>query len=101
MVIQEAMTLGRPVISTPVGGVTDLITDGETGFLMPVDDAEALAGILARLIRDKRLASRIGENARRRMSQCFTWETQLELARAALLQAAVRKTGQSYDAQTP
>jgi glycosyltransferase involved in cell wall biosynthesis len=99
-VIQEAMTIGRPVISTPVGGVTDLVSDGETGFLMPVDDAEALAGFIERLIGDKRLGGRMGENAQKRMRQCFTWDTQLKLARAALMQASLRKAGQSDDPHT-
>jgi glycosyltransferase involved in cell wall biosynthesis len=41
--ILESMVLRRPVIATTVGGVGDSIKDGETGFLMPVDDDEALA----------------------------------------------------------
>ncbi len=48
--ILESMVLRRPVIATTVGGVGDSIKDGETGFLMPVDDDEALAYLVQRLI---------------------------------------------------
>ena len=48
LVLAEAMTLGRPVVATPVGFAADLIDDGVTGWLVPVGDAAALADALNR-----------------------------------------------------
>lgn len=58
----EAMALGIPAIAAdcPCGGPADLITDGTNGFLVPVDDYNALAGKLAVLMDDPALAQRIG-----------------------------------------
>lgn len=61
----EAMSLGLPCISTdcPCGGPKDLIEDGVNGYLVPVDDADALAKRLAELLADPKKAERIGRNA--------------------------------------
>lgn len=61
----EAMALGLPCISTdcPCGGPRDLITDGENGFLVPVDDAAALAERLRWLLEDPARAERMGKAA--------------------------------------
>ncbi|MBE5828308.1 MAG: glycosyltransferase family 4 protein [Butyrivibrio sp.] len=63
----EAMAMGMPVVSTdcPCGGPREVIRDGENGFLIPVGDEDALADRICRLIEDKELARRFGENARK------------------------------------
>jgi glycosyltransferase involved in cell wall biosynthesis len=63
MVLTEAMSLGRPFVSTPVGGVPELA--GEGGMLVPVGDAIGLADRLTELLADPDLARRIGERGRR------------------------------------
>ena len=65
--LMEAMALGLPIVSTdcPCGGPATLITDGEDGLLVPIHDPEALAAGMNRLIEDRELAERLGENARR------------------------------------
>jgi len=63
LAIEEAMLLRRLVISTPVGGVTDLITDGETGFLVPVGDDKALADKIDNLISNPERTVEIIEKA--------------------------------------
>jgi glycosyltransferase involved in cell wall biosynthesis len=68
----EAGALARPVVATKVGGVPEVVVDGETGLLVPPEDAEALAGAILRLLRDPELAGRLGHNARRRVEQRFT-----------------------------
>jgi glycosyltransferase involved in cell wall biosynthesis len=50
----------RPVISTPVSGIPELIEDGTNGLLVPQDDPEALARALLMLHKDLDLASRLG-----------------------------------------
>jgi glycosyltransferase involved in cell wall biosynthesis len=60
----EAMAAARPVVATAVGGVTDALTDGVTGILVPVDDPVALAEALRTLEADRRLRMRLGDAAR-------------------------------------
>jgi len=63
----EAMASGRPVIGSRIGGITDQITDGETGFLVPPGDTEALGKAMACLIADPVLCKRMGEAAKRKV----------------------------------
>jgi len=61
----EAMTMGMPVVSTDCsgGGARAVIEDGVNGLLVPVRDRDAMAEAICRLIEDKALADRLGENA--------------------------------------
>jgi glycosyltransferase involved in cell wall biosynthesis len=67
-VAMEAMATGRPVIAARVGGLSDIVADGETGLLVPPGDAEALRRAMARLIDDPALRERMGAAARRRVT---------------------------------
>ena len=58
--ILEAMALSRPVVASNVGGIPEMITDGETGLLVPPHDADALATALIRLLRDHPYADTLG-----------------------------------------
>jgi glycosyltransferase involved in cell wall biosynthesis len=60
----EALASGRPVISTAVGGVGDLIMDGENGSLAVSNDAEDFAGKLANLLDDKAARAALSRNGR-------------------------------------
>lgn len=60
----EAMCLGVPIVSTPVDGLCDLVTPGQTGFLESSD--EALADRCAQIIGDPALRERLSENARKK-----------------------------------
>ncbi len=70
----EAMACGTPVIGSGVGGIKYTVVDGETGFLVPPRDPEALADRMQRFVRDRALARRMGIAARARVEECFTWE---------------------------
>jgi glycosyltransferase involved in cell wall biosynthesis len=72
IVLLEAMAHARPVVATPVGGTPELVTDGETGLLVPTRDPEALAAALRRLLDDPELARRLGEAGRARVADRFT-----------------------------
>jgi glycosyltransferase involved in cell wall biosynthesis len=63
MILTEAMSLGRPFVSTPVGGIPELAEAG--GILVPVGDEAALADRLTDLLADANLARTIGERGRR------------------------------------
>jgi glycosyltransferase involved in cell wall biosynthesis len=63
-VIVEAFCRGRAVVGSRVGGIPDLVADGETGLLVEPEDAAALADALVRLLADPELAARMGAAAR-------------------------------------
>ncbi len=60
----EAMSCGRPVVASRVGGLPDLVPDGVAGLLVPPRDEAALADALARILGDAPLAARLGAGAR-------------------------------------
>lgn len=62
--VGEAMLLGMPVVSSAVGGVADLLKDGEEGLLYPHQDVEALASAVIRLFSDDEEAAALGKKAR-------------------------------------
>jgi glycosyltransferase involved in cell wall biosynthesis len=61
----EACAAGRPVVGTPVGGMTDIISEGVNGLLVPSGDAEALASAIAALIADPARRQSMGVAGRR------------------------------------
>lgn len=65
VVLLESMACGVPVVSTRSGGPDGVITDGKDGFLVPLDDAEAMADRLGRLLREPALNLAMGREARR------------------------------------
>jgi glycosyltransferase involved in cell wall biosynthesis len=63
----EALAAGRPVVATRVGGVPDVVRDGEDGFLVEAGATDELAERLERLARDPELRERMGEAGRQRV----------------------------------
>jgi len=70
--ILEAMAAGLPVVATDVGSTNEAVADGVTGFLVPPDDATALADRLRQLVDDAELRTRMGKAARARYEEHFT-----------------------------
>lgn len=68
----EAAALGRPLIATDVPGCRDVVIDGKTGLLVPVDDAQSLAGAISRLAHDAGLRHRLGRAAREHVETRFS-----------------------------
>jgi glycosyltransferase involved in cell wall biosynthesis len=77
-VIAEAMATGKPVVSTTVAGIPELVANGETGFLVPPRDARALADAMEQLARDENLRLNFGDAGRLRIEQKFTIEKTIE-----------------------
>jgi glycosyltransferase involved in cell wall biosynthesis len=77
-VIAEAMACGKPVVSTIVAGIPELVVNGETGLLVPPRDAASLAEAIERLARDKGLRRDLGAAGRRRIEENFTIEKTIE-----------------------
>jgi glycosyltransferase involved in cell wall biosynthesis len=90
MAALEAHERGRPVIASDVGGLPEIVADGETGLVVPAGDPAALAAAIVRLARDPELARRMGEAARRRAlgefaeERCVERTVELYLERADL-----------------
>ncbi|GAC1466461.1 MAG: glycosyltransferase family 1 protein [Ktedonobacteraceae bacterium] len=70
----EGMACGRPVIGSAVGGITYTIADGETGFLVPPSDPQAVADRLYQLLMKPERCTQMGQAARVRVEREFTWE---------------------------
>jgi glycosyltransferase involved in cell wall biosynthesis len=64
MAIMEAMGAGLPVVASQVGGVSDLVREGETGFMIPPDDVEKYAEKILLVLENDQLRKKLGSNAR-------------------------------------
>lgn len=71
-VLVEAAVAGTPVVTTAAGGAVEVVLDGETGYVVPCGDAEALAGRVLQLLGDPALSKRLAEAARDRTRACFS-----------------------------
>jgi glycosyltransferase involved in cell wall biosynthesis len=71
-VVVEAMAMARPVVATAVGGVPEIVQDGQTGILVPPSDPAALADAVRSLLDDPARASRLGAAGRARAESRFT-----------------------------
>jgi glycosyltransferase involved in cell wall biosynthesis len=81
--VLEAMASGTPVVASRIGGLPEVVRDGETGFLVPPGDGAELRDRVARLLADPALARRMGERARAVVREGFTWEACAERCLAA------------------
>jgi SAM-dependent methyltransferase len=70
----EAMSCGTPIVATRTGGVRDIVTDGDDGLLVPVDDADATVDAVTRLARDPELRAKMGRNARDTVVARMGWQ---------------------------
>lgn len=77
MVLIEAGACGKPVIGTSVGGIPLVVSDQKTGLLVPPKDSEALAKAIIKILKDPKLAKKMGENGYKKAKENFTWEKQI------------------------
>lgn len=71
--ILEAFACGLPVVTTNAGGIPDIVTDGETGFVVAVDDHQALAQRAMKLLANDNIAATMVQKAREECRK-YTWE---------------------------
>jgi glycosyltransferase involved in cell wall biosynthesis len=73
VVLLEAMSYGKPVIASELGGITDIVVDGENGFLVPHADSVALARAMERMVKNRKLRRALGQEARNTVDEKFNW----------------------------
>ncbi len=76
--IIEAMSLGKPVVATKVGGIEEVVIDNETGILVPSDNPRLLAEAIARYIKDPVLGVKHGLAGRKRVETFFSEKQMIE-----------------------
>lgn len=74
IVLLEAAAAGKPAVATRAGGISDAVDDGRSGLLVAAGDYEALSRAVITLLRDHDERTRMGANAKRRLSEQFTWD---------------------------
>lgn len=78
LVLVEAMACGKPVISTKVGAIPEVVDDGKTGLLVEPKNPRQLAGAIIKLANDKDLRRKMGRDGRRRAKTKYDWDTVVE-----------------------
>jgi glycosyltransferase involved in cell wall biosynthesis len=86
----EAMAMGKPIVASDVGGLRELLSDGETARLFPAGSAPALAAAVSELLADGPLRSRLGEMARQVARQQRDWRMIVPRYREAYAAAGLR-----------
>lgn len=84
----EAMASGTPVVASSLGGLPEVVDHGVTGFLVEPGNSSELRERLAQILGDRRLAERLGQNARERFLEKFTWEACAERCLSAYSELA-------------
>ncbi|MDQ2982957.1 MAG: glycosyltransferase family 4 protein [Actinomycetota bacterium] len=100
-VVLEAMAYGKTVVATPVGGIPTVIEDGVTGLLVPVGDAAATREAVERALGDPDLRRRLGEAARRRVTELCSWDRVVDRTLAVYAEAVPGAGQLSRVSRTP
>ena len=74
VVLLEAISYGVPVIASAVGGIVDIVKNGETGILVPEKDEKALADAIEKLFEDKEISQKLVDNAKKYVKEKFSIE---------------------------
>lgn len=94
--IIEAMAVEKPVVASDIGGIPEVVKNGETGFLVPPRNPEALAQAIIDLLQNPRKAKALGKKGRTRFQEKFTNErmlSEVESLYEALIDQKKRKSG--------
>ncbi|HEU4472371.1 MAG TPA: glycosyltransferase [Flavisolibacter sp.] len=70
----EAQAANKPIVSTRVGGIADIVLEGETGLLADIQDTEGFSNHLLRLVEDDGLRHRLGANSRKHVLERFSYQ---------------------------
>jgi glycosyltransferase involved in cell wall biosynthesis len=93
MVLMEAMASAVPVVSTAVGGIPQLVEDGEHGFLVSPEDHRGLADRLGHILDDPMTALRFGQAARQKAHHSLSWGGQVDRTQSILTSVLTERRG--------
>ena len=74
LTLQEAQLMENPIVATNVGGIPELMVDGETGYLVEKDNADDLFEKLSTLINDQEKAKKMGKEGKKFVAKSFSWD---------------------------
>src|SRR3989344_4513170 len=75
VVLLEAMSFGKPVIASSVGGIIDIVKNERTGLLVSEKDPDSLANAIIKILTDEKLAGKLGETGYKYVMNNFNWDT--------------------------
>jgi len=75
----EALASGVPVVASNVGGTSEVVIEGKTGYLRPPDDLASMSDCVVKLLRDDRLRIRMGVAGRKLVEESYSWQRIAEL----------------------
>jgi glycosyltransferase involved in cell wall biosynthesis len=94
--VLDALAAGKPVVATHVGGIPEIVEDGETGLLVPPSDPHALATAILRLMDDTHLAVRLASAGASRVRAAFTADRMVE-ATLAVYREVLAEAGKGHE----
>jgi glycosyltransferase involved in cell wall biosynthesis len=98
--VLEAMASGRPVVTTDVGGIVDMVTDGESGLVVAPGNEDSLSTAIRRLVDDSQLRGNLAAGARKR-AQSFTVSAVVDRLEDIYRQAARARAQQGDEVREP
>jgi glycosyltransferase involved in cell wall biosynthesis len=101
VVLVEALSHRKPVVASKVGGIVDVIKDGETGLLVPEKDPEAIAEAVLRLLKDPDYADRLGEQGCAYATDYFNWDRIMDRYENIYRKCVLSDGGRVLDANDP
>ena len=97
----DAMAASKAAVATDAGAIPEVMVDGETGFLVPIRDHEAMAARIVQLLKNPKLRARMGEAALQRARERFTVDRMVDGTQAAYEVASSRRRERSADVRQP
>ena len=91
MILTEAMSCERPVISTYAGGIPEIVVHDRTGLLVKPDDTQALADAILQLLNSEKQRGEMGKEGKKRVENKFSWDKTTEVFLEVLEQTKMKQ----------
>ncbi len=91
MILTEAMSCERPVISTYAGGIPEIVVHDRTGLLVKPDDTQALADAILQLLNSEKQRGEMGKEGKKRVENKFSWHKTTEVFLEVLEQTKMKQ----------
>ncbi|HEX8334596.1 MAG TPA: glycosyltransferase family 4 protein, partial [Segetibacter sp.] len=91
LVFLEAWSCKKPVVGTSIGAIRNVISEEKDGLLININDEKSLTSQLLRLINDKPLRVKLGENGYKKVTENYTWDIIVSRLRKCYIEASASK----------